>query len=392
MSDIERKSDSKEIEKWQYRECKMASPKKIEACGEHKLPIKDDEKEKKHARLQRAQWLRAAILGANDGLLSTTSLMLGVGAAKEDQRSMVLSGLAGALAGACSMAVGEFVSVSTQRDIERAVSAKCDLKAHEGDDIKVEITSGPNPTVVEKNTLSEANSTVPPKLTLPLERVMGMEPCEANSAILPKLSPLGRIKGTEPYEANSAISPTLECLGRVKGTEPYEANSASSPKLTPMGRIRGGEPFECRHSRERPSPGRNSPGYLSPMMKVVISDTKMNRMKGAEKDDDNEEENSDDALPNPYKAAGASAAAFVCGSLVPLVPAICVAENTARIVVIVITTSIALALFGGIGAQLGGSPLRASAIRVLLGGWLSMAITYGLLKPLDRDDKGNKND
>lgn len=347
----------------------MASPKKIEACGEHKLSIKDDEREKKHARLQRAQWLRAAILGANDGLLSTTSLMLGVGAAKEDQRSMVLSGLAGALAGACSMAVGEFVSVSTQRDIERAVSEKCDSKAHEGDDIKVENTSGPNPTVVEKKTLSEANSTVLPKLTLPLERIKGMEPCEANLAISPKL---GR-------------------LGRVKGTEPCEANLAGSPKLTPMGRIKGGEPFECEHERERASPGRNSPSYSSPMMKVVISDARMNRMNGAEKEDEHEE-NSDDALPNPYKAAGASAAAFVCGSLVPLVPAICVAENTARIVVIVIITSIALALFGGIGARLGGSPLRESAIRVLLGGWLSMAITYGLLKPLDRDGKGKKSD
>ncbi|XP_052191530.1 vacuolar iron transporter homolog 2-like [Diospyros lotus] len=73
--------------------------------------------------LQRAQWLRAAILGANDGLLSTTSLMLGVGAAKENRRSVILSGIAGAVAGACSMAVGEFVSVSTQRDIHRATAA-----------------------------------------------------------------------------------------------------------------------------------------------------------------------------------------------------------------------------------------------------------------------------
>lgn len=68
---------------------------------------------------RRAQWLRAAILGANDGLLSTTSLMLGVGAAKESKQVMVLSGVAGAVAGALSMAVGEFVSVSTQRDIEK---------------------------------------------------------------------------------------------------------------------------------------------------------------------------------------------------------------------------------------------------------------------------------
>ncbi|KAJ0693786.1 putative Ccc1 family protein [Helianthus annuus] len=97
------------------------SPETLEACGDHTL---DSVKQQTNRvdRLQRAQWLRAAILGANDGLLSTTSLMMGVGAAQEDQWLMVLSGLAGAIAGACSMAVGEFVSVSTQRDIESAVN------------------------------------------------------------------------------------------------------------------------------------------------------------------------------------------------------------------------------------------------------------------------------
>ncbi|XP_071913706.1 vacuolar iron transporter homolog 5-like isoform X2 [Coffea arabica] len=74
--------------------------------------------------MQRAQWLRAAILGANDGLLSTASMMLGIGAAKDDQESMIISGIAGALAGACSMAVGEFVSVTTQRDIEKSTIHK----------------------------------------------------------------------------------------------------------------------------------------------------------------------------------------------------------------------------------------------------------------------------
>lgn len=76
--------------------------------------------------LQRAQWLGAAILGANDGLLSTASMMLGIGAAKDDQESMIISGIAGALAGACSMAVGEFVSVTltTQRDIEKSTIHK----------------------------------------------------------------------------------------------------------------------------------------------------------------------------------------------------------------------------------------------------------------------------
>ncbi|KAF8769346.1 hypothetical protein HU200_006867 [Digitaria exilis] len=68
----------------------------------------------------RANWLRAAVLGANDGLVSTASLMLGVGAVKADARAMVISGFAGLLAGACSMAIGEFVSVCSQRDVELA--------------------------------------------------------------------------------------------------------------------------------------------------------------------------------------------------------------------------------------------------------------------------------
>uniref|UniRef100_R7VZQ3 Vacuolar iron transporter n=1 Tax=Aegilops tauschii TaxID=37682 RepID=R7VZQ3_AEGTA len=55
----------------------------------------------------RANWLRAAVLGANDGLVSTASLMLGVSAVKPEARAMVVSGFAGLLAGACSMAIGE---------------------------------------------------------------------------------------------------------------------------------------------------------------------------------------------------------------------------------------------------------------------------------------------
>ncbi|KAF9613569.1 hypothetical protein IFM89_008960 [Coptis chinensis] len=64
------------------------------------------------------QWLRAAIPGSNDGLLSTTSLMLGMAAASKDRWDMILVGVVAAVAGACSMAVGEYVSLATQRDIE----------------------------------------------------------------------------------------------------------------------------------------------------------------------------------------------------------------------------------------------------------------------------------
>ncbi|XP_060974347.1 vacuolar iron transporter homolog 2-like [Cannabis sativa] len=177
--------------------------------------------------VERAQWLRAAVLGANDGLLSTASLLLGVGAVKDDRWSMALAGLAGALAGACSMAVGEYVSVSTQRDIE------------------------------EKHYFQE-----------------------------------------------------------------------------------------------------NKPSYSS---REIV-------------------------LPNPHKAAGASALAFLSGSVVPLIPAALVVDHAMRVVVIVVVATLALALLGWASAEFGGSfRPKVSALRVVVGGWLAMAVTYALLKPFDRD-------
>lgn len=69
---------------------------------------------------QRSNWLRAAVLGANDGILSTASLIIGVAAASENREAIVLAGVAGIVAGALSMAAGEYVSVSSQSDIEKA--------------------------------------------------------------------------------------------------------------------------------------------------------------------------------------------------------------------------------------------------------------------------------
>jgi VIT1/CCC1 family predicted Fe2+/Mn2+ transporter len=65
-------------------------------------------------------WLRAAVLGANDGILSTTSLVIGVAAASDTRSPIILAALAGLVAGALSMAAGEYVSVSSQSDIEIA--------------------------------------------------------------------------------------------------------------------------------------------------------------------------------------------------------------------------------------------------------------------------------
>ncbi|OZC61639.1 hypothetical protein CH306_10835 [Rhodococcus sp. 15-725-2-2b] len=72
----------------------------------------------------RLNWLRAGVLGANDGIVSTAGLVVGVAAATTDRGSLLTAGIAGLVAGAVSMALGEYVSVSTQRDAERSLLIK----------------------------------------------------------------------------------------------------------------------------------------------------------------------------------------------------------------------------------------------------------------------------
>lgn len=71
-------------------------------------------------KAERIGWLRAAVLGANDGIVSTASLVLGVASAQASPRATLVAGVAGLVAGAMSMAAGEYVSVSSQADTERA--------------------------------------------------------------------------------------------------------------------------------------------------------------------------------------------------------------------------------------------------------------------------------
>ncbi|KAL7592581.1 hypothetical protein Lser_V15G34208 [Lactuca serriola] len=173
---------------------------------------------------QRGQWLRAALLGANDGLVSVSSLMMGVGAVKHDPKAMILSGFVGLVAGACSMAIGEFVSVYSQLDVEVA------QKKRE-------------------------------------HRTMG-----------------------------------------------------------------------------------------------------------------NQEETEKEQLPNPMLAAVASALAFSLGAIVPLLAASFVEDHKVRLGMVVAAVSLALVVFGWIGSILGGTPVFKSCFRVLLGGLIAMAITFGLTK------------
>ena len=76
--------------------------------------------QKEKHRSERIGWLRAAVLGANDGIVSTASLVVGIAAASSNRHAILLAGVAGLVAGALSMAAGEYVSVSSQADTEQA--------------------------------------------------------------------------------------------------------------------------------------------------------------------------------------------------------------------------------------------------------------------------------
>ncbi|XP_054784180.1 vacuolar iron transporter homolog 1-like [Prosopis cineraria] len=187
---------------------------------------------------KRAQWLRAAVLGANDGLVSTASLMMGVGAVRQDIKAMILSGFAGLVAGACSMAIGEFVSVYSQLDIELA---------------------------------------------------------------------------------------------------------------------------QMKREKEKKSHRR-----------------KIDEEEEDDNDDKDDEEK--ESLPNPLQAGAASALAFSVGAMVPLLAASFIRDYKVRVGVVVGSVSVALVAFGWLGAVLGKAPTLRSSGRVLFGGWLAMAVTFGLTK------------
>jgi VIT1/CCC1 family predicted Fe2+/Mn2+ transporter len=88
-------------------------------------------------RFERIGWLRAAVLGANDGIVSTSSLMIGVAASSASTSAIAIAGVAGLAAGAMSMAVGEYVSVSSQRDTELADIRKEEVELAKSPDLEL---------------------------------------------------------------------------------------------------------------------------------------------------------------------------------------------------------------------------------------------------------------
>lgn len=215
----------------------------------------------------RAPWLRAFVLGANDGLVSVASLMLGVGAASTDLKTMQLSGVAGLVAGALSMACGEYISVASQKDAEEA-----DIEKERAEQLK-----GP----------------------------------EAQARELEELMHIYIQRG---------LSPTLA--------------RQVAEELTAGDVVRA-------HARDE---------------------------LGIDVDD----------LANPWQASVTSALAFSLGAGLPLLAGAFVLDAFLRMSVVAAASTLGLLLFGALGAWLGGATLWRGALRVLLGGWLAMVLTFGI--------------
>jgi VIT1/CCC1 family predicted Fe2+/Mn2+ transporter len=111
---------------------------------------------KERHRTGRIGWLRAAVLGANDGILSTSSLVIGVAAARGTHASVLVAGVAGLVAGSMSMAAGEYVSVHSQADTEKAdlelerAELKSDRKGEQKELEAIYVTRGLEPALAER--------------------------------------------------------------------------------------------------------------------------------------------------------------------------------------------------------------------------------------------------
>ena len=211
----------------------------------------------------RLNWLRAAVLGANDGIVSVAGIVVGVAGATTARGPIFTAGLAGLVAGAVSMVLGEYVSVSSQRDSERA----------EIQQEKRELADTPDAEFTELTAL---------------------------------------------YEAKGLSAATA----RTVATE-----------LTARGALAA---------------------HLDAELHIDPAD-----------------------IPSPVQAAGASALSFTSGALLPML-AILLPPASLRVPVTFVAVLIALGLTGALSARLGRSNVRRAVLRVVIGGALGLAFTYGI--------------
>jgi vacuolar iron transporter family protein len=213
----------------------------------------------------RLNWLRAGVLGANDGIVSVAGIVVGVAGATSARGPIFTAGLAGLVAGAVSMALGEFVSVSSQRDSQNALLAQ------------------------ETRELAE----------FPEQE-------------LAELAAIYQAKGLSETTASTVAAELT-------------AHDVSAAHL-------------------------DAELHLDP-----------------------------DDLANPPQAAAASAASFTLGALLPLV-AILVPPASWRVPVTFVAVLVTLGIAGAVSARLGGSATRRAVLRVVIGGAVGLAFTYGVGK------------
>jgi vacuolar iron transporter family protein len=211
----------------------------------------------------RLNWLRAAVLGANDGIVSIAGLVMGVAAATDSPNAIFTAGMAGIVAGAISMAAGEYVSVSSSRDAERAL---LDKERHE-------LANFPDQEFEELVQIYHRKG-----LTEKTARAVAHELTENDVHLA-------------HFDAELGIDP---------------------------------------HN-----------------------------------------------LTDPWHAAFASAGAFLAGAVIPMV-AVMLPPHAIRIPVAFISVIFALGVTGTISAKAGGASVRHAATRVVIGGALAMAVTYGV--------------
>lgn len=208
----------------------------------------------------RLNWLRAGVLGANDGIVSVAAIVVGVAGATNQLAPILTAGAAALVGGAISMALGEYVSVSSQRDSERALVAK----------ERAELAAMPDEELAELTAIYQA-------------------------------------KGLSPDTARTV----------ARELSDHDALAA----------------------------------HLDAELRIDPDD-----------------------MASPWRAAGASAVAFLSGGILPfltmLLPAAARVPGTAVVVLV------ALAATGALGARLGGSPVPRAMVRVLVGGALALAATF----------------
>jgi VIT1/CCC1 family predicted Fe2+/Mn2+ transporter len=211
----------------------------------------------------RLNWLRAGVLGANDGIVSTAGLVVGVAGATTAAGAILTAGVAGLVAGAVSMALGEYVSVSSQRDTERALLAR----------ERAELERFPERELDELTSMYEAK---------------GLTPSTARTVA-------EELSAKDAFAAHADIELGID------------------------------------------------PGSLT----------------------------------NPWHAAGASAIAFTVGSLLPLIAILAPAPGV-RVPVTFVVVILALAATGVLSARLGSAGVGRAVVRLVGGGALAMAVTFGI--------------